>query len=105
MGPRGAKFIRDVQKARRPLFVWTVNDVDMMEWSISKDVDGVITDNPKKFRKVLEDYDETKHVTVSLLRWIDVIRVNLFVLMVDVLFRWKYGSREDRGRIRLQVTG
>lgn len=52
VGPFGARFIRDVQAAERRLFVWTVNDEEWMEWSIRKNVDGVITDDPKMFLDV-----------------------------------------------------
>ena len=102
MGPLGRLFIRDARKAHRVLFVWTVNDVDMMKWSISKGVDGVITDNPKKFRKVLDDYDETKHVSISLLRWLDILRVNIFVGVISILFWWKRVFKENRSKIALK---
>ncbi|KAL9624869.1 MAG: hypothetical protein Q9160_000916 [Pyrenula sp. 1 TL-2023] len=57
LGPIGAKFIRDVrQDPDRSLFVWTVNDEDMMRWSIRKEVDGVITDEPEKFLRVCREW-------------------------------------------------
>ncbi len=51
LGPTGARFIRDVRKQNRPLFVWTVNDAIAMKWSIQKNIDGVITDDPKLFKR------------------------------------------------------
>ncbi|KAK0616097.1 PLC-like phosphodiesterase [Bombardia bombarda] len=56
VGPAGACFMRAVKKAQRNLFVWTVNDEYWMEWSIRKQVDGVITDDPQLFLDVLERY-------------------------------------------------
>jgi hypothetical protein len=57
LGPIGANFIKDVRKAGRQLFVWTVNDENLMKWSIQRYVDGVITDDPKKFKEVCDNYD------------------------------------------------
>ncbi|OTB09053.1 hypothetical protein M426DRAFT_29083, partial [Hypoxylon sp. CI-4A] len=48
----GWRFIRDMKKAGHPIYIWTVNDEDWMEWSIHKEVDGVITDDPKLFLEV-----------------------------------------------------
>ncbi|KAK1980265.1 glycerophosphoryl diester phosphodiesterase [Colletotrichum cereale] len=67
VGPVGRLFIRDVQKADRRLFAWTVNDEEWMEWSIRAGVDGVITDDPEMFLEVCrrwkgrdeDDDDET----------------------------------------------
>lgn len=49
LGPWGTSFMRDVKKADRSLFLWTVNDEKNMKWCVSKGVDGVITDDPKKY--------------------------------------------------------
>ncbi|KAI2625816.1 PLC-like phosphodiesterase [Hypoxylon sp. NC1633] len=48
----GQRFIRDMKRAGHPLHVWTVNEEDWMEWSIRKELDGVITDDPKLFLEV-----------------------------------------------------
>ncbi|OTA96431.1 hypothetical protein M434DRAFT_55933, partial [Hypoxylon sp. CO27-5] len=45
----GSRFIRDMKRSGHPIHVWTVNDEDWMEWSIRKELDGVITDDPKLF--------------------------------------------------------
>ncbi|KAK5950342.1 hypothetical protein OHC33_008561 [Knufia fluminis] len=65
LGPIGSRFIRDVQKQNRPLYVWTVNEANMMKWSIKKSVDGVITDDPKLFNEVCDEYDDER-VTVQI---------------------------------------
>jgi phosphatidylglycerol phospholipase C len=39
--------LEDIRKAKREIFLWTVNDVKAMKWSIRKGVDGVITDDPR----------------------------------------------------------
>jgi len=48
VGPCGSKLLKDIRKARRSIFLWTVNEEKTMKWCISKGVDGVITDDPKK---------------------------------------------------------
>ncbi|RVX68045.1 hypothetical protein B0A52_08456 [Exophiala mesophila] len=65
-GPLGARFLRDVQRAHRPLYLWTVNDVNLMKWSIQKHVDGVITDDPKTFKKICEEWDDEKEPPAKL---------------------------------------
>ena len=52
VGPIGSRFIKSVRKSGRSLFLWTVNDEEWMEWSIRKESDGVITDDPKLFLEV-----------------------------------------------------
>lgn len=58
MNPFGRRFIHDVKKAQRPLFVWTVNEVNLMKWSIQREVDGVVTDDPKLFNQVCDEWDD-----------------------------------------------
>lgn len=53
-GPCGKRFLKDVRKAGRVVFVWTVNAEDWMEWSIREGLDGVITDDPKLFLEVCD---------------------------------------------------
>jgi phosphatidylglycerol phospholipase C len=53
-GPCGKRFMKDARKKGRAVFVWTVNDEEWMEWSIRKELDGVITDDPKLFLEVCD---------------------------------------------------
>ncbi|KAK1569521.1 glycerophosphoryl diester phosphodiesterase [Colletotrichum navitas] len=68
VGPVGQRFIRDVQRADRRLFAWTVNDEEWMEWSIRAGVDGVITDDPELFLEVCRRWkgDDDDERTVAL---------------------------------------
>lgn len=56
LGPIGEAFIRKVQRANRPLFLWTVNEDNVMRWSIQKGVDGVITDDPLRFNEICDSW-------------------------------------------------
>jgi len=57
--------------------LWTINNENTMKWCISKGVDGVITDDPKKYLRVLKDYTGEKvRLTVQMLAsvvWINVL--------------------------------
>lgn len=68
-GPIGTRFIRDVQKAKRPLYFWTVNEPGVMKWSICKGADGVITDDPKLFNDVCDEFDDDTDAQQSYITW------------------------------------
>lgn len=59
-GFSGGRFLRDVKAAKRPLFTWTVNDDNLMQWCIQKELDGVITDNPKRFKEICDGWEDKK---------------------------------------------
>ncbi|KAL9632586.1 MAG: hypothetical protein Q9164_005227, partial [Protoblastenia rupestris] len=48
----GPRFLKDAKAKGRPVYDWTVNDESMMRWSIKQGLDGVITDDPKRFLEV-----------------------------------------------------
>ncbi|KAM0808616.1 putative PLC-like phosphodiesterase [Seiridium cardinale] len=54
VGPCGGRFLRKAKENGREVFVWTVNKESWMEWSIRKELDGVITDDPKLFLEVCD---------------------------------------------------
>lgn len=55
-GPLGTRFIRDAKAAKRPVFTWTVNEANLMRWCIQKELDGVITDDPKLFNQICDTW-------------------------------------------------
>lgn len=65
IGPIGTAFIKDVKKAQQPLYLWTVNEVNLMRWSIQHEVDGVITDDPKLFREICDTWNGLKEPTAK----------------------------------------
>lgn len=89
VGPLGSRFLRDAKAAGRPVYLWTVNDEEWMEWSIKKDVDGVITDDPKLFLEVCDRWKgkpRDKRITVTkqsgLRRW---VKLYANIALVQVL--------------------
>ena len=45
--------INELKRIKKPLFVWTINDVQEMESLIQMGVDGIITDRPSELSKIL----------------------------------------------------
>ncbi|KAI1133463.1 PLC-like phosphodiesterase [Nemania abortiva] len=50
--PFGSRFLRDMNKLGIPVYVWTVNEESWMEWSVRKQLSGVITDEVSLFHEV-----------------------------------------------------
>lgn len=89
----GARFIRDAKAKGRSLFVWTVNEQDMMRWCIDKELDGVITDDPKRFLEVCDEWEQGKRkINISWGQAMMIAWINLMVVIFGAMFWWKYGS-------------
>jgi phosphatidylglycerol phospholipase C len=100
IGPLGAKFLKDCKEANRAVFLWTVNDEEWMRWSIKKEVDGVITDDPKKYLEVCEDYDESVPLRRLPLKEVGYfVWLNVLVLSFSIIFRYRYGFRIDASKL------
>ena len=94
MGPIGSSFIRKAQSLRRPLFVWTINEEKKMRWGIRKGLDGVVTDDPKKFLEICEEVEEHglkgSKETFTFKEWWPILRMQMFIMLFSVVFRWKF---------------
>lgn len=97
VGPRGSWFIRQTRKAGRNLFVWTVNKERWMHWSIRKGVDGVITDDPKRFLEVCEQWKagggQRSTTPRQLLREVMVLSLMIVFTPLVWYIRWKVNRR------------
>ncbi|KAL8967550.1 MAG: hypothetical protein Q9183_002866 [Haloplaca sp. 2 TL-2023] len=92
-GPTGARFIRDVQAAGRPIYHWTVTQDSFMRWSIKHGADGVITDNPKRFLEVCDEWEHgKKDVHFDRKQWFFVIWLNSMIMVFRCIFFWRYGT-------------
>ena len=107
MGPRGTNFIREAKAAERPIFVWTVNKANMMKWNIRKEMDGVITDDPKKFLEICEEWDaegvDTGHV--GLRDWMTIVFFWIMAALFDRRFSNKHKGEIDRSLKRSGAKG
>jgi phosphatidylglycerol phospholipase C len=99
VGPFGNAFLRDVKKAKRSIFLWTVNEETWMKWSIRKEVDGVVTDDPKKFLEISEQWNGEK-IHLPLKQWGFALWMNILVVVFSPLFWWRYGVKVDAGNGR-----
>lgn len=85
----GRAFVRSAQCDKRPVFAWTVNEEKRMRWGIRHHLDGIITDDPKLFLDVRRGWHDGVKDDYGLLMWLDVLRVNLFALLFELLFQLK----------------
>lgn len=98
VGPCGKAFLKDVRAANRSIFLWTVNDERVMRWCISKGVDGVITDDPKKYLEILKNYTGEKvRITVQMLA--SAVWFKLLVTLFGPLFRRRFDNKSERERL------
>ncbi|EOA90461.1 uncharacterized protein SETTUDRAFT_45648 [Exserohilum turcica Et28A] len=88
MTPWGRLFIRKAQSDGRPVYAWTVNEESKMRWDIRQGLDGVVTDDPKLFLEVRNSWHEGTKDGVTVLAWLDVLRINLFCLIYTALFQF-----------------
>lgn len=102
-GPSGNAFLKEVQAAKRAMFFWTVNEEKWMKWSIHKQIDGVITDDPKKYLEVCAAYDGKK-VRLPLQAWVTVLCFNILGAVFSVLFQRKYGSKVDVEKVKRNLV-
>lgn len=102
VGPIGSTFMRDIRKAGRSLFLWTVNDEEWMKWSIRKDVDGVITDDPKKYLEVCRNYDG-EAPKLEWRQWRVAILFQILALVYTFVFRARFGFRVDARKVRIML--
>ncbi|KAK4225325.1 glycerophosphoryl diester phosphodiesterase [Podospora fimiseda] len=115
VGPVGGQFIKAVRKAERRLYVWTVNEETWMQWSIKKGVDGVITDDPKKFREVCDKYSlQNKEAAaggverVGLAKKAKLYATAYFMQLVALVFLvlwWRRLKTRGKGRPQKAPTG
>lgn len=102
----GQRFIRDMKRAGHPVHVWTVNDEDWMQWAIGRELDGVVTDDPKLFlevcRRVADEGKEggalrKKGIRVRiplrrrLRRVFDWGRYFVFMTIITTIYLYKWG--------------
>lgn len=80
VGPRGNNFLKDLRAAGRSILLWTINDEVTMKWCIYKGVDGVITDDPKKYLEIARSYNGEK-VHLSARQLFTVLWLNILVFI------------------------
>jgi glycerophosphoryl diester phosphodiesterase len=107
-GPIGGSFIRKAKSLNREIFAWTVNDANRMRWCIRKQLDGVITDDPKKFLEICEDYEGGQVLKGKAQKelkatekyhagdWLQILKIQILVAIFIMLFKYRYGSSMEK---------
>jgi glycerophosphoryl diester phosphodiesterase len=112
-GPIGANFIKDVKDAGRQIFIWTVNSDNMMRWGIQKEVDGVITDDPKRFKEICDNWtDNEPIVRPSVAQWLYTFWLYMLIGAFFPGFKWQFpetvdqiiGRKAVRAKYRARLT-
>lgn len=62
-----------------------------MKWSIRQQVDGVITDDPKKYLELCKIYDETEKLSPAWPSSKAILYWNLRNIAFGLSFRYKHG--------------
>jgi len=94
VGPFGQRFLRDARKNNQAVYVWTVNRPISMRWSIRKQLDGVLTDDPAKFLEVCREYDEAPEPASSIMwEYLNMAGIGAVAAFFAFFFRWRYGFR------------
>lgn len=64
-----------------------------MRWGISKGLDGIITDDPKRFLEICDEWEQGKRaINISWKQWMMIAWINLMVVIFGAIFWWKYSS-------------
>jgi phosphatidylglycerol phospholipase C len=102
VGPRGNALLREVKKkkADRSILLWTVNEESWMKWSIRQEVDGVITDDPKKYLEVCKSYNKGEKLRHSRESWKAIFWMHMRALVFGLSFRYKHGLWVDVKKVR-----
>jgi glycerophosphoryl diester phosphodiesterase len=94
MAPGGKSFLASAKKAQKPVLAWTVNETRKMKWCIRKQLDGVITDDPKLFLEVCRKFDSReKEQGLSFRTWLDVLRIWVLATIFGFLYRNRFAGR------------
>lgn len=102
VGPWGDQFLAECKALNRPVFLWTVNEEKWMKWSINKGVDGIITDDPKKYLEVAEGFDDGRPLDrMSLRDYHGLVWVNLLITVFGMFFRLRFGYSIKPEEIRI----
>ena len=107
IAPGGKKFIRDAKEVyHRQILAWTVNEEDKMRWCIRRGLDGVITDDPSMYNKVVEKFDERQKepmVPISIKGYLNAWRVWLWITMLAWWYRRMFLPVASRKLIEVGV--
>ena len=107
IAPGGKKFLRQAREQKRQVLAWTVNDEDKMKWCIRRQLDGVITDDPKKYLEVVAKFDPDAEpegmIPISWKGVWEVFRIWAWISVMLFFFKRRLAPVASRELIRPKV--
>lgn len=76
-----------------------------MKWSICKGVDGIITDDPKKYLEVRDSYKNETKANLPMNLWASILVRKTLGELVSLLFRCRYGFKIDVAAAKKSIEG
>ena len=91
-GPVGSRFMRDCHRADRQVYAWTVNDTNLMKWCCQHQLAGVITDDPKRFKKICDEWDDQREPRArqTLFQWLYTLYVWMLIFTFSRRIRKRF---------------
>ncbi|CAG7917946.1 unnamed protein product [Penicillium olsonii] len=113
MGPLGKGFIEEARAARRQVYVWTVDEPNLMRWSIEHEVDGVVSNEPGRFHEVCDEWEREhsdlkivpQKTRISLKQRMEVLAIALYIKCFGWYYRRKYLSPIERVDLHANKLG
>ena len=101
VGPTGGTLMNEAKARDREIFIWTVNDPNVMRWSIQNRIDGVITDDPYLFKKICDEWtDDEPPVHVG---WVQYAYA-LWLYLATTAFLFNYTIQKITHRLSKSTT-
>lgn len=90
MGPLGRGFLDEARARERAVYVWTVNEHNLINWCLRAGVDGIITDAVETCREKAEDWDGKEQEAIRLGQRVRVWIWSLVFVLLGWILEWKY---------------
>ncbi|KAK4546779.1 hypothetical protein LTR36_001511 [Oleoguttula mirabilis] len=106
VAPGGKRFMREAREHGRQVLAWTVNKEDRMEWCIRRELDGVLTDDPKHFLEVCEKFDEQTPeamMPMTLKGYFEAFRIWIWVMIALLFFGKRFKPVASRELISMKA--
>jgi glycerophosphoryl diester phosphodiesterase len=91
--PGGTGLIDEARRVGKSVWSWTINTPQTMEWAVSSNLDGVITDFPDKYNAYVtslerKDTDQPVAARPASFTWSQVLRFRVTLFIIRLYFRY-----------------
>lgn len=90
--PGGSTMIKRAKEAGKVVYSWTMNDLQLIKWAISENLDGIVTDDPKLYGQFVDGLSENDIATYkntapsSFFTWTSMLKSMLVYCQIQVIF-------------------